>query len=220
MATFNQGIHGKFSGRVGNVVGSTWKGKGVMRIRPASVTNPNTGKQRAQRSRFGMMMRFLQAHSTLLRSGFKPWAKGITAHNAAMSYNMSNAFAGDYPDQVIDYSKAMISLGNLPGVSGFTAETSTPGTLNLSWDNNSTGMYAQSTDKLMVSVYDEAENASAIYMAAASRSDSAAELELPANWSGKTVQILAFFLAENGIGSSDQKQLVSNTSYGGSLVLL
>ena len=34
MATFEKGILGGFSGKVGNVVGSRWRGKNIMRSLP------------------------------------------------------------------------------------------------------------------------------------------------------------------------------------------
>lgn len=52
MATFKQGILGGFSGKVGGVIGSSWKGIDTMRSQPSSVTNPRTNAQVANRSRF------------------------------------------------------------------------------------------------------------------------------------------------------------------------
>jgi len=41
MGKINQGILGGFSGKVGNVIGGNWKGIDYMRVKPASVANPN-----------------------------------------------------------------------------------------------------------------------------------------------------------------------------------
>ena len=51
MATIKQGILGAFSGKVGSVVGSSWKGIAIMKSRPASVANPKTAKQVIQRNK-------------------------------------------------------------------------------------------------------------------------------------------------------------------------
>jgi hypothetical protein len=40
MGKINQGILGGFSGKVGNVVGGSWKGIEYMRVIPASIANP------------------------------------------------------------------------------------------------------------------------------------------------------------------------------------
>jgi len=220
MATFNQGIHGNFSGTVGNVVGSSWKGTGVMKIRPATVSNPNTERQQNQRGRFGLVVRFLQANNSLVKSGFRPWANGITAFNAAMSYNLANAVTGVHPDLSIDYTRAMISRGDLPGVSNLAASTPTPGSLTLEWTSTTLLNGAQPTDKLMLSIYNEDENQSLIYSSVASRSEGTVQLEMPSEWTGRMVQILVFLIAEEAIGSIETKQQVSNTIWGGSIELV
>jgi hypothetical protein len=52
MATIKQGILGGFSGKIGNIVGSSWKGIAVMKTKPLSVANPQTAGQIAQREFF------------------------------------------------------------------------------------------------------------------------------------------------------------------------
>jgi hypothetical protein len=58
MATIKQGILGAFSGKVGNVVGSSWKGIPVMKSLPPSVSNPRTAAQLAQRSAMSQAVAF------------------------------------------------------------------------------------------------------------------------------------------------------------------
>ena len=52
MAKIKQGILGGFSGKVANVVGTSWKGRAVMKSQPLSVSNPRTEDQVAQRNKF------------------------------------------------------------------------------------------------------------------------------------------------------------------------
>ena len=219
MATFNQGIHGKFSGKVGNVIGSSWKGTGVMRIRPASVSNPKTGRQQLQRGKFGLVVRFIQAHTPLVKSGFKPWATGITPYNAAVSYNLANAITGELPDLSIDFQKVMISRGDLPPAANLTASAPAPGALLLEWTGTTQLNGARPDDKLMVSVYNESDNVSLAYTSVAERSTGTAELEIPGEWAGKTVQVLVFLLTANAIGAVDSKSQVSNTVWAGAVEL-
>lgn len=219
MATFKQGIHGKFSGRVGNIVGSSWKGKGVMRIMPASVSNPKTGKQLNQRSRFGMAVKLVHAHGELVRTGFRPWAIGMSAHNAAVSYNLAHAFTGEYPDVSIDFSRVLISKGDLASVRNLTAASTSPDLLTLNWDDNSAQSGARGTDRLMASLFDAESGTAALYPLAATRADAAAELSIPYGWSGRSVQVLAFFISEGGVGGTDSKQLVSDSVWGGNIQL-
>jgi len=220
MATYQQGIHGRFSGRVGNVVGSSWKGKGVMRIRPASVSNPNTERQLNQRSRFGMAVRLVQANRELVKIGFRPWANGMSAQNAAVSYNLTNALTGVHPDVSIDFSRVMISRGQLAGVRNLTSAFTAPDTLTLQWDDNSAQPNAQAGDMLMVSLFDEEFSIAGIYPVAATRADTTAQLIIPEGWAGRSVQLLAFFLAANAVGTAENKQQVSDTSWGGVVALV
>ena len=52
MAKIKQGILGGFSGKIANVVGTSWKGLAVMKAKPLSVANPRTVKQTNQRTKF------------------------------------------------------------------------------------------------------------------------------------------------------------------------
>ncbi|MDD2265168.1 MAG: DUF6266 family protein, partial [Bacteroidales bacterium] len=45
MGTIKQGILGGFSGKVGNIVGASWRGIDYIRSMPASVRNPRTVAQ-------------------------------------------------------------------------------------------------------------------------------------------------------------------------------
>lgn len=60
MGTIKQGILGGFSGKVGTVIGSSWKGFSYMRGRAQSVKNPRTEGQVEQRSKFALTLDFLK----------------------------------------------------------------------------------------------------------------------------------------------------------------
>ena len=75
MGKISQGVLGGFSGKIGNVVGGSWKGIDYMRIKPASVANPRTAAQVDQRSKFSIVLNFLQPMTEFLRVGFKLYAK-------------------------------------------------------------------------------------------------------------------------------------------------
>lgn len=97
MARLPLGILGPVSGKVGNVVGGTWRGIDYLRAMPANVGNPRTEAQLNQRGRFVMMLRFLQPALEFVKVGFKPYAVKMSTYNAAMSYNLRNAMVGAFP---------------------------------------------------------------------------------------------------------------------------
>lgn len=219
MATYKQGIHGNFAGKVGNIVGSTWKGTGVMRIRPASVKNPNTVRQQNQRMRFGLVGRFLQAHRYFVNIGFKAYSPGITAGNAAMSYNLANAISGEFPEQAVDMTKVQISRGTLAPLTAAEISSSSPATLGFAWSNNSGMSNANETDHLSVSCYDAASGEAVYFFNCASRADGNVTLTLPVEWSGRTLDVLAFFNSLKNPTDAVSREMVSNTTYAGSVVL-
>jgi hypothetical protein len=114
MAIYNKGILGSFTGRLGNVIGTHWKGKAVMKSVPAaSVKRTNSEAQNAQRIRFGIASKLLSTMLPAVEIGWYNSAKSarITEMNAAMSYTLKNAFEPD--DTTIDYSKVLISKGEM-----------------------------------------------------------------------------------------------------------
>lgn len=73
MAIIKRGILGGFSNKIGNVVGTSWKGISVMRSLPQSVHNPKTEAQEEQRTNFAVASKL---GSQLLDSVIKPfWDK-------------------------------------------------------------------------------------------------------------------------------------------------
>ena len=63
-----------------------------------------------------VIMQFFHQMDTLIQMGFSPEARNTTKnyHNLAIAYNKPNALTGFYPDVAIDFSKILISAGNLP----------------------------------------------------------------------------------------------------------
>jgi len=219
MGKSSQGIHGGFTGRVGNIVGSQLRGKQVLRIRPASVANPNTEKQRSQRDRFGMVNRFLSSQSALVKIGFRSFSARQSAFNAAASYNLKNAVIGVFPEVQLSYADLKLSKGNLPALSGLTMAFTAPDTLSLQWTDNSSRAFAAATDVLMVGLYDADKAEGMTFMNCGIRADGTASLELPEEWLGRTAAVFAFFLSAAGLGGIATKDQVSDSVFGGSIAL-
>lgn len=220
MAIFSQGILGGFSGKVGNIVGSSWKGTNVMKIRPSSVTNPNTEKQQNQRLRFALVGRFLQAHRNLVNIGFNAYKPGMSATNAAMSYNLSNAITGDFPDLSIDFSKVQLSRGSLNLLTQASVTAPEPSAVLINWSDNSGIMNALASDQLSVGLFDPGSGESVYFINCASRADASISLNTPVEWTGRKVEVLAFFSTGTNLIMNTKRQSVSNTQWLGSVVLI
>ena len=197
MGKIKQGIFGGFSGKVGNVIGSSWNGIPYMRSMPTSFNDPKTLKQKMQRGKFTAVLSALQPITTFLRVGFKTYAQGRSAFNAAMSHTFKHAITGEYPNYTIDYAKLHVSLGNLTGVDVVTTSVLV-GKIELFWNNNSGTGNAQASDKALIVAINPAKGESAYITDGASRASGREELVMPPSWQGDEVKVYLAFISEDG----------------------
>ena len=210
MGTIKQGILGGFSGKVGTVVGSSWKGISYMRGQAQSVKNPRTAKQMAQRDKFALALSFVRPIQSFVKIGFKTYATRQTAFNAAMSYTLKNVIKGTYPSFTIDYSQAMVSRGSLAKPLNIQKQNNN-NEIAVSWNDNSGTANALDTDFAMIMAYN-AEKKEAVYdIATACRGDEGASLQYPSDWVGDTVHIYLAFVSEDGTLVSDSDYVGSET---------
>jgi hypothetical protein len=197
MGTINKGILGGFNGTVGTVVGSTWKGKEVMRSRMGKRTGTSSPKQLEQRSKFKIMMQFLHSFSAVQTVLFHDFATGETGPNAALSYNLRNGITGTYPDLSIDYTKVLVSRGSLPNVNNPAAAAGTAGKLNFTWTGNGGTGTATDTDQAILLAYCPATGQSVYTLNGAARSTGTATLDVTV-FSGKSVETWVAFITAGG----------------------
>jgi hypothetical protein len=152
MAIHN-GLLNSFSGKVGPIVGATWNGMPVMRSKPRKKRNATLSEaQLAQKARFALGMRFLQAMGPLVNISYQS-GYGKTAKNAALSRLLSQAVGGVYPDLYIDYSAVEIARGELKKAAGAAVTFTEDQQLRFTWTNN-TGMgTAAATDQAILVAY-------------------------------------------------------------------
>jgi hypothetical protein len=202
MGTIKKGILGSFSGKVGNIVGASWKGIAYIRSLPASVRNPRTVKQVTQRSKFSLVGRLLKTLNPILKVGFKNIAgSGQSTFSAAMAYNIANAVTGDYPDFEIDYPKLKLAAGPLYPANSASA-VSGPGSLDFTWDSEPVNN-AKVTDRVMVIASNVSKGFALYDMDFAARADGSASMLMPDAWAGDEVETYMLFASEDGTLVSD-----------------
>ncbi len=211
MANYNQGILGAFSGKLGNVIGTFWKGKSIMRIVPANVANPNTPAQQAMRARFTLLVQFLSTNAKFFKIGFSAMSAKITELNAAFRANYEAGVTGLYPSLKIDAKNLVTSKGDLASLNGFAAASTVPNTIELTWNDNSGDQGASNTDKINVAVFDEATGESVTILQAADRLTESYTFNLPAAWSGKSVSVYAYMTSESILFGFNKTSHVSNS---------
>lgn len=212
MGKIAQGILGGLSGKVGNIIGGSWKGIDYIRIKPASVANPRTEGQVNQRNRFTVTLEFIQAVKPFIQKGYKFLAVKMTAFNAAMSYVLNNAISGTAPNFLVDYANALVSRGGLSGVLNPTTDLATAGQVTFNWDDNSAEGNANTTDKSMLLIYNPSKKESISLLDGADRTVGTQIVPIPTTYAGDTVELFMAFIAEDGSQVSDSTYLGSGTA--------
>jgi len=179
MATFEKGILGGFSGKVGSVVGSRWRGKNVMRSLPQRGKYTATAKQEEQREKFTVVIGFLSPLIEILSRYFGAPKGDKSRSNLATSYHLKNAVVSTPNGTEMNYAKVLISKGDLRGIDGGTVAAAAGQTLNFNWVDNSGQGQATATDTLMVVVYAPDLNLFYTNTAVAARDATSATVTLP-----------------------------------------
>ncbi|RTL04921.1 hypothetical protein EKK58_09330 [Candidatus Dependentiae bacterium] len=202
MARVNNPLIGHARGRVGNAVFSTWKGKNIIKEKPATVANPRTANQIANRTRFTAMIGLGKLFRPVLPTGFKEYASSVTWLNRFMTVNSnSGAFFYNQPQQKwdVDYQKLVIAEGALyPTPFSCTGSAATD-ELTMLWDPNPHANQS-ANDDLYVAVV--GPDFSIMYQKVAPRSTGTLVIDVTtvaANMSaGDLVQVIAFFQSPEG----------------------
>lgn len=213
MGKISQGVLGGFSGKLGNVVGGSWKGIDYMRIKPASVANPKTVGQVDQRTKFTAALQFLQPLKDFIKVGYKNYANKMTEFNSAMSYTLSNAITGVSPDFMVDYSTALLSRGSLPGALNPIATSPSAGLVEVAWSDNTLNGTALATDKSLIALYNPNKAEAIFTLEGASRATGTQSLVIPDNYSGDDLEVYISFKSLDGTS-------VSNSTYIGSVTIV
>jgi len=212
MGVISQGILGGVSGKVGNVVGASWKGIDYLRIKPSNVANPRTEGQVNQRTKFALTLSYLQPNLGFIKVGYKGYSVQKTEFNAAMSYVLNNAVGGIAPNFTIDYSLALLSRGNLSSALNPTTDLTTAGQVTFTWDDNSAEGNANATDKAMVLVYNPGKKESMYILDGADRTVGSQTVTIPSTYAGDTVELFMAFVSADGSQVSNSIYLGSGTA--------
>ncbi|HLW10120.1 MAG TPA: DUF6266 family protein, partial [Fermentimonas sp.] len=168
-------------------------------------------KQTKQRSKFTLSQNFLRSIVPVVRIGFKDFAVGgMSAFNAAMSYNMINGFKSGANGNELDYANVLVSRGSLSVSNSINAHM-TGNELLFSWDS-AIEENAKSNDQVMVIAYNSTKEVSVYDINAVKRKSANASISLPTDWSGDVIETYIAFKNEEGT-------MVSNSCYTGSFTV-
>ena len=211
MGTYRKGILGSFTGKVGTVVGSSWRGIDYMRSLPRRSSKEPTEPQAIQRAKFGLVAGFLAPIRGLLDIGFKTAAVNQTGSNAAAKEMFEFGITGAYPNFTVDYPNVKISKGSLTGA--FNASV-TPGTdqVTVTWEDNTGSGNAKATDKAIILVYNEEQSQYIYTTDGPERSAATYVYNMPDDFAGDTVEVWLGFISADG-------KLVADSVHAGDAVI-
>ena len=110
MGKIKQGILGGFSGKVGGVIGSSWKGIAVIKAMPLSVAQPVTTKKTNAKARFSTVVEFSKQ---ILVDTIKPLLDKSAVHMSGYNaFAMMNKNCFDHTG-FHNYSQLKISKGKV-----------------------------------------------------------------------------------------------------------
>lgn len=210
MGKIKQGVLGGFSGKVGPVIGTSWKGKAVMKARALSYNDRQSQAQLEQRMKFGLISKFVCSMAGFINEGFNNRAVEMTELNAAVAANINDAITGTYPNYEVDYTLCLVSNGNidLPYSPSATADGTS---LSLTWSDNSGMGNAETDDKVMVVAFNPTKNQSVYSTNLAERNERSATFTLPTAWTGDTVNVWMAMKREKNGETSKSVHLASLT---------
>ncbi len=200
MGIFEKGILGGFSGKVGTVIGTTWRGKDVMRSRAKRKKNyVPSPKQLRQRVVFTLVANFLRPVNIILKDHFGYDPEGKTRGNKAMSYHMEHAIAGVMPNLSIDFEKVVLSIGKRLTLLLPTVTVLADAALGISWiESNVAQVESDGSDKVTFVAYCPAKAQYELRYPAATRADLSYTFQFNENWADESVHVWAFVTTEDG----------------------
>lgn len=211
MGSIKQGILGGFSGKVGTVVGSSWKGTQYMRGLATNVKDANTLAQQMQREKFSITVKFLSKINPFITYGYKNYTAKKTPSNVGMSYIMHNdCIVGEFPNYTINFQALKVALGQLKKAEDPTAALAS-GTATIRWTDNSGNGNAQADDLVMALLYNKDKSEAEYDIGNATRADATLTFSYPSSWSGDHVVAYLSFMSEDN-------KLVAESDYLGEIV--
>jgi len=211
MATFKNGPNGAFSGKVGSVVGSSWKGIDYIRGLPKKRTSPPTEDEAANRTKFGFTQKWLNHFAPFISIGYMNYSKTMTANNSAMSWNSKNAVKGDAPDFEINYSSVLLSDGPLQEATDPSISITSESEVLINWST----VYrrkAKATDELLFIAFCPNMGHSFFSLGDAIRSEDKYQLEIPEVFRGQQAEVFMAFCSRD-------RKIASRSQYLGNIIL-
>jgi len=207
MARLKNGILGGFSGAIGDVVGYIRYGKAYVKKKSKKSEVKPSPAQLVHRQNMKVVNSFINTTTEFVRIGFALEAKfkSHSANASAKSYQLKNALTGEYPEISIDYSRALLSKGQMHPPLNASA-LPMPGGIHFSWEVSRQTEVYQSRSRAMILVHCPELGKSFLNLNAARITERSDFLPLPVEFIGQVLHAYISFRTDN------QKK-ISNSTY-------
>lgn len=201
MGIIRQGILGGFSGKVANVVGSSWKGIAIVKSLPLSVANPRTAAQVGQRSK---MAACVECIKPILSEIIKPLNDRFAGQMSGYNYCLQESIkAFNAPGELSDPANFRISRASNKGtlIDAFAAEAKI-NKMRCTYANEAGQGFALATDRAYLAARNQTTGDWAISTSSLRNSGSAV-VEFPDGSvvAGDVIDVyLAFLRADGTVG--------------------
>jgi hypothetical protein len=206
MAKFEQGINGPFRGKVGKIIGCSWKGIPYIRALPRKRTSKPSEKELASRKKWALSQQWLKPVLEIVQIGFKGYSPRSEGFIAAKSYLMKHAFEGEGQELGINPGLVKISAGNLPLAHNIQASRLGDHQVQFTWDPELPNDEASYHDQVMLLAYDVEHGETDYSLPGELRKKGSAILELSPSEPG-TYHLYAAFVAGDRRWQSDSVYL-------------
>lgn len=201
MGVIKRGILGGFSGKVANVVGSSWKGIATMRALPLSVANPNTVAQQKVRGRFS---RLAHLGSELLASIIKPmWDRHAQHMSGYNAFIQANKFAFTKENDFVP-ADFIIARGQMNETEIVNVLAENPTSIGIEFDDTASGAFQSEFDEMFAVILDEEGNLQGFSKLPVLREESVISVDVERS----TFKGYAYLAARSADG-----KIISQTSY-------
>jgi hypothetical protein len=201
MGLVTGGILGKFSGKVGNIVGAVSGGQNIVKAMPSSYNDKNSTEQQAQRSAFAQTVALHKLLSPAVKALNKERAATLSAFNVFMKKNVGKSIS----DAGVSYADLKISSGSLQGVDYECISHAGANAVEITWADNTNDTTAFANDEIVVAMINEDTGDVVNSIAPATRADGTATVSFPASWDG--INISLYVEAR----TADQKKATTTT---------
>jgi len=195
MATIKQGILGGFSGKIGNIVGSSWKGVAVMKAQPLSVANPKTAAQVENRTTFSTGVAFAKSiNAEIIKPLWDRFATRMSGFNMFMQLNYVKFKAGSDLAGKVKLGQGVMASTPMTSVSAPASHLE----VNFTWTNDNGEGYKLSDDEVYAAVWNSAMEVLGFSAASATRASETLDVSCSKLTAGETVYTGICFRRKDG----------------------